>query len=582
MRHHLFEVNPINNYKVAVLMKPAAFSQAELLKHYVTPLSILGVPKQDVIAFTLSYNDKGKAPASHIKDYLKELLEVLKDLDTKYLYVCDGDYFKVLTKSTKAEPHQGYVLPCAIKGYEFMNVVLGTSYQALIYNPELASKLSRSIGALTEHVAGSYVPPGANIIHSADYPETLQEIDYALLKLHRYPELSADIEAFSLRFNEAGVGTISFAWDKHNGIAFACDYVPIEKITSIKAVTAPYEESIKGVFIPNGHVREKLRDFFEAYQGKLTWHNAGYDLKVLIYCLWMNSLDDTAGLLKGLEVVTRLFDDTKIISYLATNTTAGNVLGLKSLAHEFAGNWAKDDIKDIRKIPLPELLQYNLVDALSTNYVKEKYYPIMVKDNQEELYKTLMLPTVKLLLQTELTGMPMDRARIEQIRQELTTMQKVHLDVIENSSYIKMMNLLVQTSKLEAANAKLKVKQHTIDKYADERFNPNSGPQLQRLLYELMALPVIDYTDTKQPATGAETLEKLINHTTNPAQVEIIQALIGNGQISKILNTFIPAFEAAIAKSATGIVWLHGSFNLGGTVSGRLSSSDPKHNWALI
>lgn len=565
MRHHLFETNPINDYKIALLMKPAAFSRDELIRHYVDPLTQLGVPKQDVIAFTLSYNESGKAPAKHIKEYLEVLLAELQDLNTEYLYVTDGDYFKVLTKSSKAEPHQGYVLPCAIKGYEGMKVVLGTNYQALIYNPDLKQKLDRSLNAVASHISGTYKIPGADIINSAVYPETLSQIDQFLAKLHGFPELSADIEAFSLSFNEAGIGTIAFAWDEHNGGAFTCDY---------SYVLDP-QLGMYGEFIINRAVRDKLRNFFETYKGKLTWHNAGYDLKVLIYTLWMKSLDDTAGLLKGLEIMTRLFDDTKIIAYLATNTTAGNVLGLKPLAHDFAGNWAKDDIKDIRKIPLNELLQYNLIDALSTNYVLKKYYPIMVQDNQEDLYKSLMLPTVKLLLQTELTGMPMNKARIQEIKAELEAMQKVHLDVIENSSYIKMMNLLVQTAKMEATNAKLKVKQHPLEKFADEKFNPNSGPQLQKLLYELLGLPIIDTTDTGQPATGAETLEKLINHTLIPEQKDIIQALIGNGQISKILNTFIPAFEEAIEKSDTGIVWLHGSFNLGGTVSGRLSSSDP-------
>jgi DNA polymerase-1 len=127
---------------------------------------------------------------------------------------------------------------------------------------------------------------------------------------------------------------------------------------------------------------------------------------------------------------------------------------------------------------------------------------------------------------------------------------------------------------MEVANAKLKVKQHPLEKFAGEVFNPNSGPQLQRLLYEQMGLPVLDYTDTKMPATGADTIEKLINHTQEPAYKEILNALIGYGKVNKILSTFIPAFERAIVKN-DGTAWLHGSFNLGGTVSGRLSSSDP-------
>jgi DNA polymerase-1 len=89
-----------------------------------------------------------------------------------------------------------------------------------------------------------------------------------------------------------------------------------------------------------------------------------------------------------------------------------------------------------------------------------------------------------------------------------------------------------------------------------------------------MGLPVLDYTDTKQPATGAETIEKLIHHTNDPGYKELLGALIAYGKVTKILNTFIPAFEEGILKK-DGYRYLHGSFNLGGTVSGRLSSSDP-------
>ena len=90
-----------------------------------------------------------------------------------------------------------------------------------------------------------------------------------------------------------------------------------------------------------------------------------------------------------------------------------------------------------------------------------------------------------------------------------------------------------------------------------------------------MGLPVIDLTDTKMPATGAETIEKLIYHTSEPAYRDLLSALIEYGKVTKILSTFIPAFEGAISKDGSDTVWLHGSFNLGGTVSGRLSSSEP-------
>lgn len=571
MRHHLFE--EANSYSVALLIKSTCFTKQELINTYLNPLVDQGVLANEVIAFTLSYTDHDKAPVGHIKDYLANLLPALDSLHVKYLYVADAAYFKVLTGKTKADPNFGYVLPCKIKGYEHMHVVLGINYRALIFNPDLQPKLDQSLRALVTHRNGIYVPPGDGIIHIAQYPRNIEEITAALTDLLTVSSLTCDIEGFSLDFDKAGIGTIAFGFNQHNGVAFACDYAPLSSPNSGHMLNGEF-----GQYVPNLEVRALLRTFFETYTGELTFHGASYDVKVLIANLWMKDLLDTEGLLTGLNVLSRAFHDTKIIAYLATNSTAGNVLGLKALAHEFAGNWAVE-VNDIRTVPLNKLLQYNLIDALCTHYVRSKYEPIMQADKQEDLYHDLMLPSLKLIIQLELTGMPLNAARVQAVKAELTQIQQTHLNTVLASPTVHNVNRLLQVEAQTKANAKLKIKQHPLSKFADKVLNPNSSQQLQKLLYEEMGLPVLDYTDTKQPACGGETIEKLINHTQDPDHKAVLQALISYGQANKVLSTFIPAFERALKKDDTGIVWLHGSFNLNGTVSGRLSSSDPNlHN----
>ncbi len=583
MRHIIFE--PATTHRVALLMKPGAFNKKELLKHYIEPWNKLGVRAEDVIGFTLESDGK-KVSAKFVKQYLADLLPVLKDQGVEYLYCPDSTYFKALTKQTKAEPHLGYILPCKIAGYEDMQVTLGLNHQQLLYDPTLISKLDQSLYAVSSHMQGNYIAPGTGIIHKAIYPKGVQEISDTLDALHAYPELTMDIEAFSLRFWDAGIGTISIAIDEHHGVAFPCDYTPYDTPTEVMEPNAEGKlvpKLLQGYKAPNPVVRALLKKFLSTYKGKITWHNAAYDVKVIIYTLWMQDFQDQHGLLEGLDILTLNIDDTKIIKYLATNSTAGNVLGLKPSAHEFAGNWAKDDIKDIRLIPLPELLQYNLVDSLSTWWVKKKHYPEMVRDQQEKLYKELFMPSLKLIIQMELTGLPMSKSKISEIKTKLEGIRDKQLAIITGNQTIRAMNLLIQekawSKDFEDRQNKAKNPQNIKPKdqaaFAALEFNPNSGPQLQVLLYDLMGLPVIDLTDKKQPATGAETIEKLINHTTEPAYKDILQALIEYGQVTKILSTFIPAFEMAFSKDGTDVVWLHGSFNLGGTVSGRLSSSDP-------
>jgi len=556
LKHHIFKKSTNNNYPIAVLIKNTSFNKKELQDNYITALNQQNIPSDTIIAFTLDYNDTNKAPVKFIKNYLAKLLPALDSLGTKTLYVADSAYFKVLVGKSKAETSFGYVLRCNIKNFEHISVVLGLNHQALIYNPQLNSKLSLSLKTLVDHVTGFYNPPGLDIIHSASYPRDPEAISAALAALHRHPSLTCDIEGFSLRFNEAGVGTIAFAWNEHNGIAFCCDYQD-------------------GSFQPNEAIRKLLLEFFVTYKGELTFHHAPYDVKVLIYTLWMQDLLDTRGLLAGLDVMTKRMHDTRIITYLAINSTAGNTLGLKYLAHEFAGNWAVEDIKDIRLIPEDILLKYNLIDALSTHYVRNKYEPIMEKDNQGDLYRGLMLDSLKLIIQLELTGMPMSRSKIQRVKAKLEKIQKVQLDIIQKNIVVHEVNHIIRDRAMVSANMKLKVKQHPIEKFADLSFNPNSSSQLQILLYDQMWLPIIDTTESGAPATGAETIEKLINHTDVSEYKELLTAIIAYGGVGTILSTFIPAFEKAISKDESDTVWLHGSLNLGGTVSGRLSSSNP-------
>lgn len=551
---------------VAILIKATALNESGLREHYVNRLVGSGTQESNLIAFELTYTNN-KVTAAQAKEYVKALLPELQSLGVKHLYVPDAVYFKVLANVSEVDPHIGYVLQCAVKGYEHMTVTLGINYQQLFYKPELREKLDSTVDALASFIQGSYSQPGGNIIHSAYYPKYLPEIKATLEALHQYPELACDIETFSLFFKKAGIGTIAFAWDQHNGVAFPVSHVGIERYNERNFA----EE-----------VNKYLKEFFTSYKGKLRFHRGTYDIKCLIYELWMKDDWDTEGLLEGLDILTRNVDDTLLIAYLASNSTSKPPLSLKYLAQEFAGNYAVE-VKDIRNVSSEDLLEYNLIDCLCTNYVYDKYYPIMVQDQQEELYKGLFLDSMKLIIQLEMTGMPMSRRRIGEIDNELREIRKKSLQTIGSNKYLKLVEALLQEKAWEKdfedrrgkAKNPLKIIKKPREAFDHIEFNPNSGTQLQVLLYERMGLPVLDTTDTGAPATGADTLEKLINHTNDPDEKDLIQALIEHGKVSKILNTFIPAFKGASHKDASDTVWLHGSFNLGGTVSGRLSSSDP-------
>lgn len=548
--------------KVGILIKETAFREEKLRQYYVDPLVKAGLPIEEIVAFSLEYDSGNKAPASLIKDYIGTWLQSFKDAGVKYLLCADSAYFKALTKTRKADVNLGYVLPCGISGFEEMHVVYSLGYGALIHNPNQQEKIDLSIQALTSHYHGAYVEIGSDIIHQERYPESITAIKKELAYLSNQPQLAVDIEAFSLNLRDAGLGTIAFAETKHTGCAFFVEYQPIVP-----------EEGFYATRAEAPRTKELLRKFFEGYRGKLIAHNASYDFKCLIHSLWMKHPLDFDGMLRGLEVLTRCFDDTKIIAYLAKNTTAQFSYGLKSLAQPFAGNWAEGDVKDIRRIPPENILRYNLKDVLSTVYVHETYYPIMVEEDQLDIYENLMIPSLIVIIQMECHGMPIIPERVQEVKQLLIDDLTEITAKMYSNPYVVETNKVLREEEVFKYNSSHK-KQKTIDDFADVELNFNSPKQLCTLLYKVMEMPVIEFTDTKEPATGVKVLDALRKHTNDPMKLEILESLYTYSKIDKIMSAFIPNFENAWLK-ADGMAYLHGSFNIGGTKSGRLSSSDP-------
>lgn len=551
MRYQLFTEEVQQSYKIAILIKPSSFDETALKKYYVDMFAQHGIGKEDIIAYTLEYTN-GKVTAKSAKAYIKQLLPVLEQLNIRYVYCADATYFKMLSGENKAEPNLGYEF--TIKNTDML-ITYGINYSSIKHNPDNLNKLKMSVQTIKSMIDESLVLLGSNIITSAHYPTTVSDIKSALMALHNYPSLTCDIETYSLNITDAGLGTIAFATDKNNGIAFPIDYSTLHK--------------------PNLPVRLLVKEFFETYQGNIKYHNGGFDIKILIKELFMTDLLDTKGLLTGIETLTKNIDDTKIIAYLATNSASKPPLSLKYLAQEFAGNYANDDIKDIKKIPLNILLKYNLIDCLSTWFVYDKHMPEVISSNQLDLYTGLMMDSLRLLLQVELTGMPINLKQVAKVKAILTATVENSFKVFNTFPEIQQTVNNLRVDALKKANAKLVKKVHTIDMpaYQNIVFNPNSGAHLQELLYSVMQLPVLALTDTKQPATGNKVIKSLLMHC-ELSQKPLINALLDYLGVAKILNSFIPAFEKAIDKGHS-VHYLHGSFIIGGTVSGRLSSREP-------
>ena len=560
MRHLRFSLAEKSSFPVCLLV--SHIRREEIQRAYLDPYAL---DPEDLLVLDLHYaQDKKKTPTAEIKTYIREeLIPTLTDMGVEYILCSDSDYFKALTNVGKVDVNLGYILDCVFGPFK---VIYVPSYRAMFYDPEkVSTKISQGIQALLDYRQGRYQPPGQNVIRFSAYPMTNDQIEDWLVRLLEMDKpLAIDIETFSLKHHTAGIGTIAFAWSEHEGIAFPVDYLPAENPGE-----APFGKQERNI-----PVRRLLRAFFEQYEKKAVYHNIAFDVGVMIHQLYMDSIIDTQGLLKGMDVLLRNWDDTKLIAYLATNSCSGNELSLKDQAQEFAGNYAQSEIKDITRIPLNQLLEYNLVDACSTWHVHQKHWDTLVQDQQEEIYETIFKPATLDIIQMQLTGLPINMDRVKEVKAVLEADEKQALEAIQSSPMVQAYVHQLQENWVHKRNQELKKKRVTLDDAKDISFNPGSDPQLRGLLYEQLGLPILDWTDSRQASTGAKTLEKLLNHVDREDIKGLIQKFLDLSAVSILLTTFIPSFENA-ALGPDGWHYLFGNFNLGGTVSGRLSSSNP-------
>ncbi len=560
-------------YPVAFLVP--RIQKKELLQHYFEPF---GLTLEDIMVMDLhAAPGKKKTPMAEMRAYLtEEVVPYLIEGGTKIVAVTDAEYFKALTKAGSVEANLGYIMDSEMGDFK---VIYVPNYKALFYDPiKVQGKIDMAMNALAAHLRGSYEAPGVNIIHFAEYPQRPEDIEAWLVRLlNMNCPLTIDIEGFDLKHNKCGIGTISFAWNKHEGIAFSVDYAAEEWKGSVinKKTGKSQQVTFHGRQVKNEPVRAMLKQFFRLFVQKAIYHNIAFDAYVLIYQLFMDDILDQDGMLEGLDTMLKNWDCSKLITYLATNSCSGNKLGLKDQAHEFAGNYAMtdDDIKDIRRIPLPKLLEYNLVDSMSTWYVYNKRRPQMIHDHQQAIYEEIFKPATIDIVQMQLTGMPVNMKRVLEVEKILQKEEDSAVRRIQDNPLVQRFVHQKNEKWVIEKNLTLKKKVVTIAD-AKEKFNPNSPDDMVGILFEMLALPVLSRTKTKQPSADGDSLEKLVNHTKDPQVLDLLKALKDFKDVNKILGTFIKALKGA-SLGKDGWHYLFGNFNLGGTVSGRLSSSKP-------
>lgn len=277
------------------------------------------------------------------------------------------------------------------------------------------------------------------------------------------------------------------------------------------------------VQLPKDFVIDQIKYILEDKKIQKTGHNIKYDVIVLRNI--------------GINVRGIAFD-TMIASYLLNpNKSNHNLtdaamehLGIKKLSYS---DVAGKGVKDFSEVPVEDATAYSGEDAAVTLKLKNHFIPLMEKEGLTELFHSLEMPLIDVLVDMEMAGVKID---------------------------VPLMKTF--SNKLEKELASIEQRIYFI---AGEEFNINSPKQLQEVLFEKLGLK-----PTKKIKTGYSTnidvLEELaLVH-------ELPREIIEYRGLSKLKNTYVDALPRLI-NTKTGRI--HTSFNQTITATGRLSSSDP-------
>ena len=240
--------------------------------------------------------------------------------------------------------------------------------------------------------------------------------------------------------------------------------------------------------------------------------------------------------LNGLET------DTLILSYLLDATRSAHRLEDLSLEHagykalteeEVCGRGAK--ALPFEELPADGLLDYAGERADVALRVAGPLRDLVAREALQDLYQSLELPLVPVLVAIERAGVRIDAAAL------LSQSQRIDQELASRS--------------------------RQIFEIAGEEFNINSPPQLSLILFEKLSLPVLKRNvKTKTPSTAVEVLEELaLAH-------DLPRLILEWRTLQKLKGTYIDALPVLV-NPATGRV--HTCFNQAVAATGRLSSSDP-------
>jgi DNA polymerase-1 len=255
-------------------------------------------------------------------------------------------------------------------------------------------------------------------------------------------------------------------------------------------------------------------------------HNIKYDLQIL----------------QKHGITVSPVDDTMLLSYVLHGSTHGH--GMDELVEKYCDHCTikYEDVTGKGKnqitfdrVPLDQALTYAAEDAECTLRMHHAFKRRLPLEQVTRVYEDIERPIIPVLAQMERTGV------------------RVDVDVLKAMSH----DFGIKIVELEAR----------IYGLAGHPFNVGSPKQLGQVLFDEMSIPGGKKTKTGDWSTAADILEGM-----GSAGHEIVDRVLEYRMLSKLKSTYTDALQTQI-NPETGRV--HTSYQMAGTSTGRLSSTDP-------
>ena len=350
-----------------------------------------------------------------------------------------------------------------------------------------------------------------------------------------YKALLTEAELSSFVDKALAAGTVAYDSETSSLDTISADILGFSLcIKAGQAVYVPLEKETGDLFseaigIPKTVAFKHLRRLFDNPDCTIIFHNAKFDLKVLV----------TNGLFASTAEIKAHIQDTMIAAWLKNPDRTGksgysleylgeSVLGLKGI--EFDQIVAKG--QSFADVPLEKAVPYAAEDADFTFQLWQKFAPLMAESAISELYNSIEMKILPILAQMELTGIHLDTAFLQQYSRELAA----------------------GISQTEA----------DIYKEVGHEFNIASPLQLQTVLFEERGL-----TPGKKTKRGYSTDTSVLEELAYVDKVPRI--ILEYREMTKLQSTYVESLPKLVDTNSR----IHTDFIQTGTATGRLSSRDP-------